>query len=72
MYGFIVLCFAVFLSWDIGKFLCCDAYIRIFVLVVARCDQEPDLITGLILGLHPTNGRRDYKITPSLIGLAQT
>ena len=28
--------------------------------------------TGLILGLRPANGRRRYKVTPSLIGLAQT
>ena len=26
----------------------------------------------LILGLHPVNERRRYKVTPSLIGLAQT
>ena len=28
--------------------------------------------TGLILGLHPANERRRYKITPSLIGWVQT
>ena len=28
--------------------------------------------TGLILGLHPATGRRRYKLTPSLIGWAQT
>ena len=28
--------------------------------------------TGLILGLYPANGRRRYKVTPSLIGWAQT
>ena len=27
---------------------------------------------GLILGLHPANGGRRYKVTPSLIGWAQT
>ena len=27
---------------------------------------------GLILGLHPANERRRYKVTPSLIGWAQT
>ena len=31
-------------------------------------DMEP----GLILGLHPTNERRRYKVTPSLIGWTQT
>ena len=29
-------------------------------------------ITGRILGLHPANERLRYKVTPSLIGLAQT
>ena len=29
-------------------------------------------ITELILGLHPANERRRYKVTPSLIGWAQT
>ena len=29
-------------------------------------------ITGLILGLCPTNERRRYKVTASLIGWAQT
>ena len=28
--------------------------------------------TGLILGLHPANERRCYKVTPSLIGWPQT
>ena len=28
--------------------------------------------SGLILGLHPANERRCYKVTPSLIGWAQT
>ena len=29
-------------------------------------------ISALILGLHPANKRRRYKVTPSLIGWAQT
>ena len=29
-------------------------------------------ISQLILGLHPANERRRYKVTPSLIGWAQT
>ena len=29
-------------------------------------------VSGLILGLHPANDRRRYKVTPSLIGWAQT
>ena len=28
-------------------------------------------LPGLILGLHPANERRRYKVTPSLIGWAQ-
>ena len=31
-----------------------------------------EMNTGLILGLHPVNERRRYKVTPSLIGWAQT
>ena len=31
-----------------------------------------DIHTGLILGLPPSNERRRYKVTPSLIGWAQT
>ena len=29
-------------------------------------------VTGMILGLHPVDERRRYKVTPSLIGWAQT
>ena len=29
-------------------------------------------VPGLILGLRPANERRRYKVTPSLIGWAQT
>ena len=29
-------------------------------------------MTGLILGLHPANDKRRYKVTPFLIGWAQT
>ena len=36
----------------------------IFILLIT--------ITGLILGLHPANERRRYKVMPSLIGWAQT
>ena len=31
-----------------------------------------NIVTGLILGLHPANDRRRYKVMPSLIGWAQT
>ena len=30
------------------------------------------VLTALILGLHPANERRRYKVMPSLIGWAQT
>ena len=30
------------------------------------------LVIGLLLGLRPANERRRYKVTPSLIGWAQT
>ena len=40
------------------------------------CSQEApqaDIVkSGLILGLRPANERRRYKVTPSLIGWAQT
>ena len=39
------------------------------VLIPAQFSQVP---TMLILDLHPANERRRYKVTPSLIGLAQT
>ena len=32
----------------------------------------PDTYSGLILGLHPANERRRYKVTLSLIGWAHT
>ena len=43
------------------------------ILVSTQCDY-PGIIwnTRLILGLHPANERRCYKVTPSLIGWAQT
>ena len=40
------------------------------------CELSPStvgiIITGLILGLFPAIERRRYKVTPSLIGWAQT
>ena len=29
-------------------------------------------VSGLIVGLHPANGRRRYEVMPSVIGLVQT
>ena len=40
-----------------------------YVLDRTRCDIR---YPGLILGLCPANERRRYKVTPSLIGWAQT
>ena len=37
-----------------------------------NCPGAEYQVTGLILGLHPANERRRYKVTPSLIGWAQT
>ena len=34
--------------------------------------DEHIYVSGLILGLHPANERRRYKVTPSLIGWAHT
>ena len=50
-------------------------------IVAADCSSQSDVETfvtksyvtsGLILGLRPVNERRRYKVTPSLIGCAQT
>ena len=41
-------------------------------LIVDKTQQSGIYNSGLILGLHPTNERRRYKVTPSLIGWAQT
>ena len=38
----------------------------------ARTWFDYSTITGLILGLRSANERRRYKVTPSLIGWAQT
>ena len=35
-------------------------------------EQPQVCLTGMILGLLPANERRRYKVTPSLIGWAQT
>ena len=35
-------------------------------------NSETPSYTGVIPGLHPTNERRRYKVTPSLIGWMQT
>ena len=40
----------------------------LWILVVLNHTKEP----GLMLGLRPANERRRYKVTPSLIGWAQT
>ena len=36
------------------------------------CQIKSVLYSGLILGLHPANEKRHYRVTPSLIGWAQT
>ena len=43
-----------------------------FELLHGPVSIQCEAITGLILGLHPANERRRYKVTPSLIGWAQT
>ena len=43
--------------------------VHIYDTVLALLEIQ---ITGLILGLHPANERRRYKVTPSLIGWAQS
>ena len=42
-------------------------------MIAGDAVQSTDrLIAGLILSLHPANERRRYKVTPPLIGWAQT
>ena len=47
----------------------------IWTWLISKCcyygTQHFDIV-GLILGLHPPNERRRYKVTPSLIGVVQT
>ena len=40
--------------------------------IVQQWHDDDNNITGLILGLRPSNERRRYKVTPSFIGWAQT
>ena len=51
------------------------SFIPLVDVELRAASHTPQLIvgnTGLILGLRPANGRRRYKVTPSLIGWAQT
>ena len=38
----------------------------------SRFTSSEEAIPGLILGMHPVNERRRYKVTPSPIGWVQT
>ena len=42
------------------------------MLIIILLVKDSLHLVGLILGLHPANERRRYKVTSSLIGLAQT
>ena len=48
--------------------------VRFDSLSAGQVRMKDNLIAtaGLILDLHPANERRRYKVTPSLIGWAQT
>ena len=48
------------------------AYIYINLSLAPVYTPLYHMYTGLILGLRPANERRRYKVTPSLIGWAQT
>ena len=41
-------------------------------LNLENLERPVDAYAGLILGLHPADERRIYKVTPSLIGWVQT
>ena len=50
-------------------------YVDSIALSKIACDKHTNgmfSVTGLIQGLQPANERRRYKVTPSLIGWAQT
>ena len=52
-----------------------DKYSKLYRQDLMRCIHLAHTgiaFTGLILGLRPANQRRRYKVTPSLIGWAQT
>ena len=46
----------------------------VIIIIAEYADGLAQIIgrPGLILGLRPVNERRRYKVTPSLIGWAQT
>ena len=50
----------------------CKLAATLFQSEVLRSGVKPCTYTRLILGLRPANERRHYKVTPSLIGWAQT
>ena len=51
----------------------CISMLQLVTFPEWRQDWEWSLCnTGLILGLHPANEKRSYKVTLSLIGWAQT
>ena len=72
--------------WRHNSFKASEIIIMISILIyfdlnycVALCDivlcrtvLSNGASSGLILGLRPANERRRYKVTPSLIGWAQT
>ena len=49
-----------------------NVYITAMILVELRPEFELTEDTALILGLRPANEKHRYKVTPSLIGWAQT
>ena len=52
---------------------CCTIAMEPYILAVCKIIQPiHHEYTGLILGLRPANERRRYKVTPPLIGWAQT
>ena len=69
-------------NWRNDKFLCSwwwifhqngDIFFTIFRdYLIVTCPSPSVAIPWLILGLRPANERRCYKVTPSLIGWAQS
>ena len=57
------------MDWSITMF---DKPLQYLVRDMVRSSMWEVSTTGVILGWHPANERRRYKVTPPLIGWAQT
>ena len=59
-------------KWSVEKLWKLCFYVSQYKFTTTMVKCWCGCITGLVLGLRPANERRRYKVTPSLIGWAQT